>query len=221
MNNSALGLRLAALDSCAVSDATDRLGLVGAVTGLHRLATQKRIAGKVITVKLAAGGAPGTSKRHLCTGAIEAADTGDIIVVQQSTGINAAGWGGVLSNAATQRGLSGVIVEGPARDIDEADELGFPVFARQGTCLTARGRVHEESFGEPISVGGVVVGSGDYVIADASGTVFIPALRVAEVVSVAESIVARERLMTSAVRSGERISVVMGADYEKMLESAK
>ena len=217
MNGSNLSQRLAMLDTCAISDAMDRFALLGAVTGLRRLATRKRIAGRVLTVKLAAGVAPAGSKRHLCTAAIEAAEAGDIIVVQQSTGVDAAGWGGVLSNAATQRRLSGVIVEGPARDIDEADELGFPVYARHGTCITARGRVYEENFGAPICVGDVAVSSGDFVIADASGAVFLPALRAEDVVRMAESIVARERLMTLAVRSGERVSVVMGADYEKML----
>ena len=209
------------MDSCSISDAMDRLGLVGAVTGLRRLATRKRIAGKVITVKLVARLALAGTKRHLCTGAIEAAEAGDVIVVQQSTGINAAGWGGVLSNAATQRSLSGVIVEGPARDIDEANELGFPVFARHATCLTARGRIHEKSFGDPIRVGDIAVATSDYVIADASGAVFIAGARAEEVVSVAEAIVARERLMTRAVRSGERVSIVMGVDYETMLGATR
>ena len=221
MRNTKLDERLATLDACAVSDAMDRLGIVGSVTSLLRLATKKRLSGQVVTVKLAAGGAPAGSHRHLCTGAIEAADPGSVIVVEQATGVDAAGWGGVLSNAAVQRQLSGVIVEGPARDIDEADALGFPVFARRATCRTARGRVYEESFGAPVRVGEVEVRAGDYVVADASGAVFIPAARVEEVVGVAESIVAREQLMTQAVLAGQPVSVVMGADYEKMLEPAR
>ncbi len=221
MRNMKLDVRLASLDACAVSDAMDRLGISGSVTSLLRLATKKRVSGKVMTVKLAAGAAPGGSHRHLCTGAIEAAEAGSVIVVEQSTGIDCAGWGGVLSNAAVARQLSGVIVEGPARDIDEADELGFPVFARRATCRTARGRVYEESFGGPVRIGEVEVNAGDYVVADASGAVFIPAARAEEVVSLAESIVAREQLMTQAVRAGQPVSVVMGADYEKMLEPAR
>ena len=195
----------------------DRLGLAGSVTGLRRLATGKRIAGKVFTVKLAGGNHPGGASRHLCTGAIEAAEAGDVIVVEQATGIDAAGWGGVLSNAATMRRLSGVIVEGPARDIDEANELGFPVFARQATCRTARGRIHEQSFGEPVRVGEVEVRAGDYVVADASGAVFLPGAQAEQIIAGAESIAARERLMTDAVRAGQPVSAVMGADYEKML----
>ncbi len=59
MGSIELDERLAALDACAVSDAMERLGLVGSVTSLFRLATKDRISGKVMTVKLAAGSAPG------------------------------------------------------------------------------------------------------------------------------------------------------------------
>ena len=45
--------RLGRLDSCAVSDALDKLGLKGTVTGIHRLSTDRRISGRIVTVKLA------------------------------------------------------------------------------------------------------------------------------------------------------------------------
>jgi regulator of RNase E activity RraA len=71
-------LRLGALDSCAVSDALDKLGLKGSVTGIHRFTTEQRIAGRVLTVKL--DRAEGRSNtRHLCTTAIDAANPGDKI----------------------------------------------------------------------------------------------------------------------------------------------
>jgi regulator of RNase E activity RraA len=44
--------RLAALDSCALSDALDSLGLPAAVAGLAPLSVARRIAGPVRTVKL-------------------------------------------------------------------------------------------------------------------------------------------------------------------------
>src|SRR5208283_407834 len=62
--------RLSRLDSCAVSDALDKLGLKGSVTGIRRFSTDKRIAGRVLTVKL--DRAEGRSNtRHLGTTAIE------------------------------------------------------------------------------------------------------------------------------------------------------
>jgi len=208
--------RLRRLDSCAVSDAMDRLKLAGAVSGIEPRSVKRRIAGRVRTVAL--GPATGAAApRHLCTTAIEAADAGDVIVVEQRTGIEAAGWGGILSIGARAKGVSGVIVDGPARDIDEATELSFPVYARSVTARTARGRIIEVSTGQPITIGEVGVAPGDYVLADSSSVVFIRADAIDRVVTEAERIAAREAAMAKAARAGQPMSSVMGADYEKLL----
>jgi len=208
--------RLRQLDSCAVSDALDRLKLTGAVSGIEPRSARRRIAGRVRTVAL--GPATGTAApRHLCTTAIEAADPGDVIVVEQRTGIEAAGWGGILSIGARAKGISGVIVDGPARDIDEAAELGFPVYARSVTARTARGRIIEVSTGAPVKIGDIVVNPGDYVLADSSCVVFVKAEEIGPVVAEAERIAARESAMARAAREGQPIGTVMGADYEKLL----
>jgi 4-hydroxy-4-methyl-2-oxoglutarate aldolase len=209
--------RLSRLDSCAVSDALDKLGLKGSVTGIHRFTTNVRIAGRVLTVKL--DRAEGrTNARHLCTAAIEAATPGDIIVVEQSTGLDAASWGGNLAIGAKMRGVTGVIVEGPARDIDDCQRIEFPVFARSHTARTARGRIVEVATNEPISVGDVTVTPGDYVVADSSGVVFVAQGEIERVLETAEAIVAREDAMAQALRDGIPISQVMGANYETMLK---
>ena len=214
--------RLARLDACAISDALDQLGLPGSVTGLAPLAARKRVSGPVITVKLAAGKSPaGAPARHLCTTAIDRSARGQVIVIEQRTGIECAGWGGILSNAARLKGVSGVIVEGLARDVDEALEIGFAVYARGATARTARGRIHEASTGEPVQVGDVAVKTGDWVVADGSGTAFIPAGRIDEVLDAAERIALREATMTRAVLAGKPVSAVMGGDYEAMLENPK
>ena len=75
--------RLNRLDCCAVSDAMDKLGLKGSVSGLDQRASTRRIAGRIVTFKLVkAEDAPATTgaPRHLGTTAIEAAQPGDIIV---------------------------------------------------------------------------------------------------------------------------------------------
>ena len=210
--------RLAALDSCALSDALDSLGLPPAVTGLGVLGARVRVAGPVVTVKLAAGTAPGGSKRHLGTGAIEAARPGDLIVIEHSSGTECAGWGGVLSAGAQLRGVAGVIIDGPARDVDETVALHFPLYGRSACARTARGRVYEESFNDPIRIGGIDVQPGDYALADSSGVAFVPADRLDEVLTRAERIAERERLMIRALRNGEPITRVVGRDYETMLD---
>jgi 4-hydroxy-4-methyl-2-oxoglutarate aldolase len=215
----AIAERLAKLDACAISDALDQLGLPASITGLGPQAVRRRIAGRIVTVKLAAGKPPeGAPARHLCTTAIDTAEPGDVIVVEQRTGVECAGWGGILSNAAKVKGLSGVIVEGLARDVDEAADISFPVYARGATARTARGRIHEASTGEPVTVGEVAVATGDYVVADGSGAAFVPAARIEDVLVAAEAIAAKEAGMTRAVLAGHAVSTIMGAGYEHLLE---
>jgi regulator of RNase E activity RraA len=209
--------RLRRLDTCAVSDALDRLSLSSAVTGIGPRSVRQRIAGRVRTVKLEAANGR-TAKHHLCTTAIEASEADDVIVIEQRSGIDAAGWGGILSIGAKTKGVSGVIVEGPARDIDEATDLGFPVYARSVTARTARGRIIEVSTGQPVTIGDVTVTDGDYVLADGSAVTFIPAAQIEKVVGEAEKLAAREGLMAKAAREGKPMSQVMGADYEQMLK---
>lgn len=217
---SSLLMRLRRLDVCSVSDASDSLGLEPSVTGLIAMTVPRRICGVALTVRLAAGPAPADAPpRHLCTAALDISDDTNVIVIEQRTGIDAAGWGGVLSNAAFARGLSGVIVEGPVRDVDEAAELGFPVYARSATARTARGRIHEAATGEPVHIGGRVVCAGDFVAADRSGAIIISPSDIDRVLATAEQISHREFAMTKRMLMREQPSAVMGASYEKMLET--
>ena len=217
-----IATRLARLDACAISDALDQLGLPPSVTGLGPRAARRRISGSIITVKLATGKPlVGTTPRHLCTTAIDRATPGQVIVVEQRTGIECAGWGGILSNAARGRRVAGVIVEGLARDVDEAAEIGFPVYARGCTARTARGRVYEIATGGPVTVGDVIVATGDWVVADGSGAAFVPADRIEDVLTAAERIASREAGMTKAVLAGHPVSTVMGGDYELLLETTE
>ncbi len=215
-----LVMRLARLDTCALSDALDRLGLSGCVSGLSPLSCRRRIAGRVHTVKLVAKKTPPSSApaRHLGTTAIAAAQPGDVIVVEQRTGIDAASWGGILSLGAKLRGVAGAIADGPVRDIDEAQGLDFPVFARGTTARTARHRIVEEAADVPVTIGEIVVHPGDYVVADSSAVVFVRPSDAPGVIEVAEAIAEREDGMAKALLAGKPIVEVMGAEYERMLE---
>ena len=210
--------RLGQLDSCAVSDALDTLGLAGVVTGIHRFSTDRRISGRVVTVKLEPDAGRPAASRHLGTTAVEAARPGDVIVVEQRTGIDAAGWGGNLSLGAKLAGVSGVIVEGPARDVDEGRLHDFPVFARDHTSRTARGRLVEVGTNVTVTVGDLTVSPGDYVVADGSAVVFVSAGEIERVLDAAEGIAQREQAMVNALRAGTPIGQVMGKSYETMLK---
>jgi len=207
--------RLAQLDSCAVSDALDALKMPGVALELRALTAAKRIVGSAVTVQL--GPADGrVSARHLCSAAVESAGAGDIIVVAHNGRTDVAGWGGLLSLGAVTRGVEGVVVDGACRDIDEAADMGLPIYARVVVPVTARGRVVEYAWNVPVSVAGVAVDVGDLVIADGSGVAFIRGTQAEAVIVMAESIAHRERRMAADVRRGQPISQVMGRTYESM-----
>jgi 4-hydroxy-4-methyl-2-oxoglutarate aldolase len=208
--------RLAALDTCACSDAMDKLGLSGVASGLHPVTVRRKVAGRVRTVQFAPG--PGTgSGRHAGTAAIDAARPGDVIVVAADGRLDAAAWGGLLSLAATVRGVAGVIADGACRDVDEATDLGLPVYARGVTPLTARGRQAEVAWDVPVPVAGVTVRPGDLVIADGSGVVFLPAEHAEAIISAAEQVAAREQALSVRINNGEPSAAVLSAGYERML----
>ncbi len=210
--------RLRRLDCCAVSDALDKLGLPGAVTGLPQRSGAGRVAGRAITVKLGTGAPPPGPARHLGCTAIESAGPDDVIVVEQTSVAEAGCWGGLLSLGAKLRGVAGVVADGPVRDIDEAIGYDFPVFSRSLTAFTARGRVVEMGTNLPVQIGSAEVQAGDFVLADRSAVVFIAEGDIDRVLDAAEAIVAKEAAMAKAILAGTPIGDVMGGNYENMLK---
>lgn len=200
--------RIERLDTCAVSDALDYLNLKGTVIGIRPMWPCTRIVGRAVTVKIAPAGLT-RPEHHLATPAVEGAEPGDIIVIDNGGRPDVSCWGDILSNAAQVKGIRGVIIDGACRDIDGSHEIGFPVYARAVVPLTARGRVIQEAFNTLIQCGGVQVRPGDLLIADGSGVVFVPRERAEEVVEAAERIVEREAAMVRDVRSGRSVVEVM------------
>lgn len=211
--------RLRRLDACAVSDALDKLGLPGAVTGIPQRSGDGRIAGRAVTMKVGPGQPPPGPPVHLGCTAIQLAGPDDVIVVEQTSGIEAGCWGGLLTLGAKVRGVAGVVADGPLRDVDEAIAYGFPVWARSLTSRTARGRVVELGTQVPVTLGNVPVQPGDYLLADRSAVIVIAAADIGRVLDAAEAIVAKEAAMAKAILAGTPIGQVMGGAYEHMLKA--
>jgi 4-hydroxy-4-methyl-2-oxoglutarate aldolase len=208
--------RLARLDTCALSDALNRLGHEGVITGPVPLTGLAKVYGRAVTVEL---GPPGeqTPARHLGTAAVMQAEPGDIILVAHQSRTDCAGWGGNLSRAALARGVAAVIVDGAVRDVDEAAQIGLTVLATAATPRTARGRTVEHAWGGTVTVGGTEVATGDWLVCDGSGVVAVPARLLEDVLDVAEEIADKEAAMAAAIAAGTPVDQVMGHGYERML----
>ena len=189
--------------------------------GLQRLArTDRRISGRVVTVKLEADDGRPAASRHLGTTAIEAAQPGDVIVIEQRTGIDAASWGGNLSlrrAAARDRGRDR---RWPGARHRRGAGLRLSALCAEPDAAhrprTDRGDRHQRAdhrlATSPSS-------PGDYVVADGTGVVFVAAGEIEAVLEAAEAMAARERAMVAALREGLPVTQVMGKSYETMLKT--
>ena len=200
--------RLAALDTNTVSDALDFLGLKGATTGLRPLWNCPKIVGRASTVLLGPKG-DNLPTVHLITPVVERIDSDDRVLVIAGGLEGISCWGDTLANAAVSKRVRGTVIDGFSRDIDGNASIGYPVFGRGVTMISARNRVVQIDSAVTITVAGVEVSEDDYVIADNCGTVFVPQAAIEQVVTIGERITRRQNAMVDAVRAGRSVAEVM------------
>jgi regulator of RNase E activity RraA len=200
--------RLEMLDTNTVSDALDHLGLPGATVGILPLWDCPKIVGRASTVQLGRK-TDGVPQVHLITPVINkiTADDRVLVVAGGADGISC--WGDILANAARAKHIRGTVIDGWSRDIEGSEKIAYPVFGRGVTMISARNRVVQVSSGNDITVAGVTVHEGDYLVADRCGVVFIPEARIGEVVALGESIDQKQAGMVRAVLAGVPVDRVM------------
>jgi regulator of RNase E activity RraA len=124
------------------------------------------------------------------------------VVVTQPNDSSMAHMGELSSETMLYRGIKGYVTDGGCRDSDFIRKIGFPVFCRYFTPVDVVGRWVAETFGEPISIGGVIIKTGDYVFADFDGVVIIPEHLVPEVTEKIEKVLQTENLVRKAILTG-------------------
>ena len=200
--------RLAALDTNTVSDALDFLGIKGATAGLRPLWNCPKIVGRASTVLLGPKG-DNLPTVHLITPVVERIDSDDRVLVIAGGLEGISCWGDTLANAAVSKRVRGTVIDGFSRDIDGSASIGYPVFGRGVTMISARNRVVQIDSAVTITVAGVEVSEDDYVIADNCGTVFVPQAAIEQVVTIGERITRRQNAMVDAIRAGRSVAEVM------------
>ena len=180
------------LDCCDASDACDQLGVEAVRTGALRPLWPgcPPVSGRLTTVRLEpelGGKTPLPELLEVLAGA-----AGGIVFVDLGARVDVQCWGTVLATAARGFGVRGALVNGAARDIAGLQELAFPTYARGVYPAQMRGRLRLAGVGVPVEIDGSVVEPGSFAVADASGAVFLPAAREAEVVELAADLRRRE-----------------------------
>ncbi len=211
--------RFEKLSTTNVSDAMDALGIRGFTYGIRPIwEGSKKIVGRAVTVKITAAGLT-AGKTHLGIKAIEAAEKGDVVLIDNGGRLDTSCWGGILATGAKLKGVSGVDVDGAVRDVDDYVELGFSVYARGSVVATARGRIQEDATNVMVQFGGVQVRPGDVVIADRSGIAIAPWEKIDEILNKAEALYQKEEAMCADLRAGmSSLEVDTKYAYNKMLK---
>jgi len=184
-----------------ISDALDRLGIRGVITGLRPVFDGAKMVGTAVTLRQVASTSPETSPRHSEV-LDNVAERGDVIVMDCGGRVDVATWGGLLSTRAKAKGLAGVVIDGATRDVDDIRSMKYPVFVRGFSPAASRTRFETVSIQSEIQCGGIKVRPGDLVVGDDTGIVAIPAERAEEVLRVAEEIAAHEKGVLERLRRG-------------------
>jgi 4-hydroxy-4-methyl-2-oxoglutarate aldolase len=114
-------------------------------------------------------------------------------------------WGEVMGHLHRSLGVTGIVTNGAARDIDELAALGFPIIAGRSAVSHAFARFVELDI--PVTVGGLTISRGDLLHADRHGVQIIPAgVDLDDLVATAALIEDLEReLFAAADRPGSTI----------------
>ena len=197
----------------------DALGIKGSTYGIRPMwHTMEKIIGPAVTIKMMDSGAI-KSKYHLGFRAIDEAEAGDVIVIDNAGKLDSSCWGGILANGAKQKGLQGVVIDGACRDVDDYAQIGFNVYARGAVVSTARGRIQEEATNVTVRFGGIQVSPGDIVMGDLSGVVIIPRESLEAVIVRAEALYQKEERMIEEIKKGHSlIEIDERFRYENMLK---
>jgi 4-hydroxy-4-methyl-2-oxoglutarate aldolase len=107
-----------------------------------------------------------------------------------------------MSIVVRQRGIEGTVIDGICRDVDLALDLEYPLYTRGHWMRTGNHGGQLEAVEVPVTIGGVVVEPGDYLIGDANGVVAVSRARAAEVLEVAGRIRDIEDGIRATVRGG-------------------
>ncbi len=196
-----------------VADAVDEAtGVRGFMSPDMKPVFKAKVIGPAVTVLLRR--ALRTDKRdwpNLQIQALDEAPPGSVVVEVLEDGLDTAGIGNLMATTAKVRGLAGMVIDGGARDVEELEEIGFPVWSRSLTPATSVGRYVPVAKNVPVVCGGVTVRPGDWIVADRTGVVVVPREALPRVLELLAQYDDKETRMVPLIRESKS----MGKALEK------
>lgn len=190
--------RASRLDTTAISDAMDRLGIAGQCLGIKPLEHKFRLTGRAFTILYGPSATPsGTVGDY-----IDDVEPGGIVVLDNGGRADATVWGDILTWVAHERRIGGTVIDGACRDTHLAHQLAYPIFSRSYSMRTGKDRVQVEALGGTVNIGDARCDAGDILRGDSDGVLVIPKADEAAILDAAEQIDAVENEIRRAVQQG-------------------
>jgi len=168
--------------------------------GIRALLPQyRRIAGTAVTVRCYGAD---TAIVHYALGKLR---PGDVLVLDRAGDTRHAACGGGVAFAAREAGCVGIIIDGPATDVQEIREYGMPVWARGLSVVTGKRQFEHGEFCIAVSCGGVAVEPGDAVLADENGVLVMKPHEIAAAAERAVAMQQAEQTTLARLRNGEKL----------------
>lgn len=190
------------LPTATISDALDRLGIVGQCLGIAPLDARFRLVGRAFTLRYRP---TGLVDRGNVGDYIDDVPPGEIVVLDNAGRLDCTVWGDILTAVSNRRGVGGTVIHGVCRDVQRALDLNYPIFSRGRYMRTGKDRVEVESMHQPVSLGDVQVRPGDILVGDADGLLVIPRVRETEVFETARQIEEAEQAIERETATGTRL----------------
>ena len=118
---------------------------------------------------------------------------GTVLVIDDAPAADVGSIGSYNILAWALKGAVGVVTDATARDLDEIETEGVPLYLRGPGRGIRPGRNEIESVNRPIVCGGVLVVLGDVIVADGDGVVVVPRVHAEAVARYARSILDNDK----------------------------
>ena len=180
---------------------TDAMHRKGAMSGIISICGNVKMVGRAVTVQTFAGDWAKPVE------AIDVARKNEVIVINNDGATHVAPWGELATLSCVKKEISGVVIDGAVRDVDDIRLMKYPLFAK--SVVPNAGE--PKGFGEinaEIQCGGQYVRPGDWIIGDESGVVVIPAERAYEIARRALEVRKNEERIREEIRRGSTLSEV-------------
>ncbi|MBP9532154.1 MAG: RraA family protein [Syntrophaceae bacterium] len=183
------------LPAANVADCMNRLSALSSRIRLVSSPKEEIMVGTALTVKARPG------DNLMIHKALNMAGPGDVIIVSNEEDSSQSLVGEIMVTYAKYKGVTGLIFDGPIRDIGAISGMDIPVYATG----TTPGGPFKDGPGEvntPISCGGAMIEPGDIILADKDGVIVIPKRDAEAILKAAQKFAASDNAKLLAAQNG-------------------